>query len=692
MERYSGLPFEGRYRVLLSPFQARGNAVNTIVMADDGSYDIISVVGPKGAGPRALNFLTDESAVTLWHELGHGILDTLADLHGSEITSSAGAQDKLPWNCYGVWQQCVKEHMVRAVMIRLMAARDGEAAASRHLREEGEKKYPYLAALLERLKEYESSRARYPTLAHFYPRLLSVFPKIPAKPGAAAEEGPEAGPEWVLDASAPFVTGGQRVRALRYLDLVLAGEPVSPLRVKKAALLFLQKRPQEALQEATTFLAGRAPDAAALLVRARAWQDLGREADGAADLSSALKACAVQGSPVDVCRNVAERAGKKGAAKPTGLKARGLPANVSFEVAPGLELLSALLMLRDPQAFRARWSNGSLPGYAQELLDAFAPQASAAAVVRLDRLLKGGRSPMALSELFLSGGAEGAWKTDSPELMALSGEVADFARRSRFPEFLAAHQLYYLGLVAQAEAETEGTLRPEAVAAYMKTRFDKRCCLLLTPLLPPEFGFNLSRPEGEIRSRSDFNLRGGKLVFSFDDFASSVAHELVHTVSDPLLLAQREELESYAGLAPPGCTDSWSGCVLEEVDLVVTLRVLLKEEGESAYRATLERYEAAGFPHLKALCARLEEYEALARYASFASSSASDRGVPEALVGASAVKRRRRPLTARRGRGRRASRRLDGPRGDRFRDGPAGRALVHPAHGPRERRRRRSGL
>ena len=193
LEAYAGLPLIGTQTAYLAPLQSSGSNVTSILK--DGSMEISSVFGPDPRG----DFWSGRVPSTLWHEGAHGVIDGLSDLYADRLAVSSGAPTLMRPGCYGDWNQCAREHLVRAVMIRLIALRLGEAAAREQLAIEGEKTFPCLPALLEKLKIYETRRAEYPTLADYYPRLLEAFP-----PGNASGA-----------TSSPLLSDAQRRRLLR---------------------------------------------------------------------------------------------------------------------------------------------------------------------------------------------------------------------------------------------------------------------------------------------------------------------------------------------------------------------------------------------------------------------------------------------------------------------------------------------
>ncbi len=175
LEAYAGLPLLGTYAVHLSPFAATGGVANVVAVREDGTMEIASLIGPEMT-ENGLDFWSRRVPGTLWHEAAHGVLDGLGDLYADRIDRSAALHARIGWSCYGAWNQCVKEHVVRAVMLRLLAREISEEAMEEQLRFEKEAHYPYMRALLKALEAYEDDRVRYPTLADYYPRLLEAFP------------------------------------------------------------------------------------------------------------------------------------------------------------------------------------------------------------------------------------------------------------------------------------------------------------------------------------------------------------------------------------------------------------------------------------------------------------------------------------------------------------------------------------
>jgi tetratricopeptide (TPR) repeat protein len=163
LEEYTGHRFSAHYRLILSPL------ISSPVNHVHGEEEVFSV---------ASGFIEPWK---LWHELGRTVMDRLTAGHREEISRSSSLWPAAARRCEGVasWQHCVAEHIAQCVAWRL---RDRMTAEGRLPKSSPPKSNyaPYAAVVLKRLKEYERSRERYPTLKSFYPRLIEVFSELAA--------------------------------------------------------------------------------------------------------------------------------------------------------------------------------------------------------------------------------------------------------------------------------------------------------------------------------------------------------------------------------------------------------------------------------------------------------------------------------------------------------------------------------
>ena len=277
IEAYTGLVFEGAYRIAVSPHYPPGAMVNDVMTREDGTYEVASLFGGSRPASGPFNWALDDVPPAVWHELAHAVLDAAADLHGDAIARSAALRGAIPGGCYGEWRQCVKEHVVRAVYLRLMERHFGPAEAARALAQVDPAHFPYLKAMVARLEQYEKDRKRWPTLASFYPRLLEALPPVsgPADEPQAPLPEEASGLRWLVAQADGFPSRGQRARALRLLDGMLAAAPAdrAGLLVRRAALKLLQDDASGAAAEFAAAAAACGARADEACAQARLYRD-----------------------------------------------------------------------------------------------------------------------------------------------------------------------------------------------------------------------------------------------------------------------------------------------------------------------------------------------------------------------------------------------------------------------------------
>ncbi len=438
------------------------------------------------------------------HEIAHELLGPLARRHREELEAYAGLMTA---GCTDSWLGCVMAHVDLAVTLRVLASRRGEKEYASAL--ERYRRLPFLAALGERLKEWEAGAGG--SFEEFYPRLVAVFREALIKDAAArartamaaraaaasSEPAPSSAPAEVV------MTVDPRVELLSVLRL-LAGPPEAPSEPKPSYR-----------RDAELWFSGFSTHSAVAL--AAALRSVGAGAD--------------------------------------------LPAEI-------------VLRLSEPP-------------------DMYAPD------------------PIPEGYVEAAGGEESVERF----IEALN----DFARASRFTAFYEAHRADYAAFAARAEAEALASISPKAVQAYVGSPMSARYYFALAPLLSEQSAANFSlrrrdRLE-EVRLRPSRYSPARGHQFLFNHFGSSLAHELVHTVINPLVAS----FESSGAKAPAGCNDrtgnSWSGCMQEHLVYAVTMRILAQDLGEELYGEMADRYKPRGFPYLGLLGERLKEYEAdRARY------------------------------------------------------------------------------
>ena len=175
------------YTMMLAPLFHPGG-FGPRVRRDDGRYEAYAAVGPRAVEDGVPAFGAGAAARRMqWHEFSHSHVNHLTDANIDGLIEPVSILQKdvkaeveafLPWSIHVAdW---VSEHVVRGVTTRLAYRKTGDEEGAAALAKEMSS-FPYVdrvAALLE--EEYETDRRKYPTLAAFFPNIVTLFSKIAA--------------------------------------------------------------------------------------------------------------------------------------------------------------------------------------------------------------------------------------------------------------------------------------------------------------------------------------------------------------------------------------------------------------------------------------------------------------------------------------------------------------------------------
>jgi len=191
LEEYFGKEFRQSYTVILVPL-FQGNYGPRVRQAE-GTYAFYSICGNHGVSALGLPLFgsAERFRHLLWHEFGHSFVNPLVEKHREQLTKYASLHkpiaEAMKQQAYGDWETCVKEHIVRAVTVRLTIRTRGPLVAVGALLSERMRGFAYIEPLCRRLARYETQRDKYPTFANFCPQLIDVFREL-------AEKEPVEGP------------------------------------------------------------------------------------------------------------------------------------------------------------------------------------------------------------------------------------------------------------------------------------------------------------------------------------------------------------------------------------------------------------------------------------------------------------------------------------------------------------------
>lgn len=120
----------------------------------------------------------------LFHEFSHPFINPLTEKYAEVVAEYQEAYErlksyKLPGfeSGYGDWQECVNEHLVRAMVIHLLRKCKLFEEAEQQLCYDWGLGYKYIPLILESYEHYDKNRETYHDFESYYPELLKVFSK-----------------------------------------------------------------------------------------------------------------------------------------------------------------------------------------------------------------------------------------------------------------------------------------------------------------------------------------------------------------------------------------------------------------------------------------------------------------------------------------------------------------------------------
>ena len=178
LENYFGMN-QNSYNLILSPLLHAGG-FGPRVSTRDGALDIYSIIGPLSSVAGMPMFGTGLSIfVNIWHEFGHSFVNPLTETHHDRVSRCTHLYEPIQSNMknmgYSSWGNCVNEHVIRAVVVRLVHQELDLEFADELLKTERDRSFAYIDPLCDKLRRYETSRDRYQNFGDFYPELLAAF-------------------------------------------------------------------------------------------------------------------------------------------------------------------------------------------------------------------------------------------------------------------------------------------------------------------------------------------------------------------------------------------------------------------------------------------------------------------------------------------------------------------------------------
>lgn len=165
-------------RFVLVPGLTNGRASYGVEYQAPGApAEIIAITGVTNVDSSGMPVFPPDYATTVVHEFNHAFANVLVDAHAAEFAQFgdsliAPVMDQMRRQSYGSWDSVIRETLVRAAVVRYLAAHGGAAAAEAELAEQVRSGFTWLRQIDTLLAGYESKRSDYPTMRSFMPRVV----------------------------------------------------------------------------------------------------------------------------------------------------------------------------------------------------------------------------------------------------------------------------------------------------------------------------------------------------------------------------------------------------------------------------------------------------------------------------------------------------------------------------------------
>ncbi|QSX05924.1 DUF4932 domain-containing protein [Sedimentibacter sp. zth1] len=149
------------------------------VVHKNGDIDIYSIVGLLECNPTPSFGNVEYFKHMQRHEFSHSFINPLTLKHWDEAKEYIELFDKtkeIKQLCYGDWEECLNEHIIRAVVIRLSSL-DEEGIEDKLVQEELSRGFIYIEDIIKSLKYYEQNRHIYKNIDEYYMKILEDLNK-----------------------------------------------------------------------------------------------------------------------------------------------------------------------------------------------------------------------------------------------------------------------------------------------------------------------------------------------------------------------------------------------------------------------------------------------------------------------------------------------------------------------------------
>lgn len=178
LESYYNMDY-GSYQLILCPLFGSCNYATSIPDSDGRQQTYALVCVPQNPDGTLPDERLDLMKLLL-HEFSHSFVNPSVERYPNLVAQSSDCfefiREKMEAQAYPYWNICVNEHIVRAVVIRILEAINGPEDTEERLQAEEQNSFLYIRPVVEKLRQYEMVRdSTGISFADYVPQLLKVF-------------------------------------------------------------------------------------------------------------------------------------------------------------------------------------------------------------------------------------------------------------------------------------------------------------------------------------------------------------------------------------------------------------------------------------------------------------------------------------------------------------------------------------
>lgn len=192
-QEFFGHPPKERFELVLALLNG-GACYGPHVTTPNGRI-LYCVLGVWKTDPEGLPGFEPSMVRTVAHEFCHSFANPLVDGCTEELEPAgkrlySHVADAMRSQAYGSWQTMMRESLVRACVVRYVAATEGEAAARNEVARQQARSFHWTGELAGLLARYEEGRDQWADLGAFMPEVASFFEGYAARFEERMEKAP----------------------------------------------------------------------------------------------------------------------------------------------------------------------------------------------------------------------------------------------------------------------------------------------------------------------------------------------------------------------------------------------------------------------------------------------------------------------------------------------------------------------